>query len=80
MREEAAYEVPTDRGLQWTWRYGIVVTRHPRFFILIPAILCILASVGLFNLKSTPDSRIFFSDDNPQLRFNSFSTCRRYNF
>ena len=68
MPEQTAYEVPADRERQWAWRYGLVVSRHPFLFVLIPALICIVASAGLYNLKSTPDSRIFFSDDNPQLQ------------
>jgi len=68
MAQQPAYEVPADRGRQWTWRYGIAVTRHPFLFVLIPFLICFITSVGLLELKSTPDTRIFFSENNPQLQ------------
>lgn len=49
-------------------RYAKFLVAHPLWFLLVPLLCCLAAIAGLKFLDSTPDSRIFFSEDNPQLQ------------
>lgn len=49
-------------------RYGRFLVKHPLWFLVLPLVVCFGCIAGLAFLGSTPDSRIFFSDDNPQLQ------------
>ena len=59
---------PADFKSQLFYRFGLQVVRRPLLFVLIPLALCLVLTAGVVSLGSTPDSRIFFSDDNPQLQ------------
>ena len=59
---------PADFKSQLFYRFGLQVVRSPLLFVLIPLALCLVLTAGVVSLGSTPDSRIFFSDDNPQLQ------------
>ena len=50
------------------FRYAKFLVAHPLWFVLVPLCCCLIAISGLRFLDSTPDSRIFFSEDNPQLQ------------
>lgn len=56
------------RDEQWFSRYAKYLVAHPLWFVLVPLCCCLIAISGLKFLDSTPDSRIFFSEDNPQLQ------------
>ncbi len=49
-------------------RYGRLLVKHPLWFVALPLLICLGCIAGLTSLESTPDSRIFFSEDNPQLQ------------
>jgi len=49
-------------------RYGRLLVSAPLPFIVVPLLVCLIATLGFLKLESTPDSRIFFSPDNPQLK------------
>lgn len=49
-------------------RYAKFLVANPLWFVLVPFFFCLVAIAGLKFLDSTPDSRIFFSEDNPQLK------------
>ena len=53
---------------QLFFRYAKFLVTYPLWFVLIPLCCCLIAISGLRFLDSTPDSRIFFSQDNPQLQ------------
>lgn len=49
-------------------RYTALLIQQPLWFLCVPLMLALLAFGGLAKLTSTPDNRIFFSEDNPQLQ------------
>ncbi len=59
---------PDDFEFDIFYRFGLLIVSRPLIFVLLPVVLCLVLSGGMFSLDSTPDSRIFFSDDNPQLK------------
>ncbi len=48
-------------------RYTNWIIKHHKFVVIFSLLLVILAAVGLKNLTTTSDFRIYFSKDNPQL-------------
>jgi len=59
---------PDDFESDAFYRFGLLIVSRPLIFVLIPVVLCLVLAGGVISLDSTPDSRIFFSDDNPQLK------------
>ncbi len=51
-----------------SYAYGEWVIKHANFVIVVSLIFAILAGVGMSRLQFNPDSRVFFSEDNPELR------------
>ncbi len=50
------------------YRFGQATVQYPILFITLSFVLVLIATAGIVNLGSTPDSRIFFSADNPHLQ------------
>lgn len=48
-------------------RYTNYLIHHHKFVIFISFLLVVAAGIGLKNLKTTSDFRVYFSEDNPQL-------------
>lgn len=53
---------------QILYRLGRTAVRFPIPIIMLSVTWVLLACAGMFKLGSTPDSRIFFSEDNPHLQ------------
>ena len=48
--------------------YGSWLIQHNLVCIILPILFCLFAISGAIYLQSTPDNRIFFRPDNPQLK------------
>jgi len=48
--------------------YGQWIVSHAKLVVALCIVLAVIASAGIGRLTSTPDNRVFFGKDNPQLK------------